>query len=313
MPALDPVNNREEINKIVLETIRNYASDTVYFKDLDSRFIWNSKGHIHQLGASSTEEVLGKTDFDYFPKDFAQAARETELMIIATGQPLLNVVEELVLADDTTKYFMASKYPLFDENGKIIGTWGSSKDVTETKVLERELQRSYMQMEHLVRVDNLSGLYNRKYFYETIEKYSSLYGERKEDGSTFSVVLIDVDDMTVINDQYGQQNGDLVLKNIADLLLRSTRKADTCFRIGGDEFAIVLPDTDKTQAYGLVKHLIGVIADSPIVIEGKRQKITISAGISTFDKEKADMSELISVAERKVNKSKREGKNQVSF
>ena len=305
--------NKDEINKIVLETIRDYSSDTVYFKDLDSKFIWNSLGHVHQLGAASPDDVFGKTDFDYFPKDFAQAARETELMIIATGQPMLNVIEELVLDDGTTKYYMASKYPLFDKAGKIIGTWGSSKDVTETKTLERELQRSYMEMEHLVRVDNLSGLYNRKYFYETLEKYASVYSEVKNDGSTFSVVLLDVDDLTVINDQFGQQNGDLVLKTIADLLQQSTRKADTCFRIGGDEFAVVLPATDKTQAYGLVKQTVNFIAGSPIEVDGQRQKITISAGIATFDKDEPDISKLLSVAERKVNKSKREGKNQVSF
>ncbi|MBO4426225.1 MAG: GGDEF domain-containing protein [Clostridiales bacterium] len=305
--------NKDEINKIVLETIRDYSSDTVYFKDLDSKFIWNSLGHVQQLGASSPDDVYGKTDFDYFPKDFAQAARETELMIIATGQPMLNVIEELVLDDGTTKYYMASKYPLFDKGGKIIGTWGSSKDVTETKTLERELQRSYMEMEHLVRVDNLSGLYNRKYFYETLEKYASVYSEVKNDGSTFSVVLLDVDDLTVINDQFGQQNGDLVLKTIADLLQQSTRKADTCFRIGGDEFAVVLPATDKTQAYGLVKQTVNFIAGSPIEVDGQRQKITISAGIATFDKDEPDISKLLSVAERKVNKSKREGKNQVSF
>ena len=305
--------NKDEINKIVLETIRDYSSDTVYFKDLDSKFIWNSLGHVQQLGASSPDDVYGKTDFDYFPKDFAQAARETELMIIATGQPMLNVIEELVLDDGTTQYYMASKYPLFDKGGKIIGTWGSSKDVTETKTLERELQRSYMEMEHLVRVDNLSGLYNRKYFYETLEKYASVYSEVKNDGSTFSVVLLDVDDLTVINDQFGQQNGDLVLKTIADLLQQSTRKADTCFRIGGDEFAVVLPATDKTQAYGLVKQTVNFIAGSPIEVDGQRQKITISAGIATFDKDEPDISKLLSVAERKVNKSKREGKNQVSF
>ena len=305
--------NKEEINKIVLETIRDYSSDTVYFKDLDSKFIWNSLGHARQLGAKNPEELFGKTDFEFFPKDFAQAARETELVIIATGQPMLNVIEELVLDDGTTKYYMASKYPLFDKDGKIIGTWGSSKDVTETKTLERELQKSYLEMEHLVRVDNLSGLYNRKYFYETLEKYASVYSEVKNDGSTFSVVLLDVDDLTMINDQFGQQNGDIVLKTIADLLLESTRKADTCFRIGGDEFAVVLPATDKTQAYGLVKQTVNFIAGSPIEVEGQSQKITISAGIATFDKNEPDISKLLSVAERKVNKSKREGKNQVSF
>ena len=305
--------NKEEINKIVLETIRDYSSDTVYFKDLDSKFIWNNLGHARQLGAKNPEELFGKTDFEFFPKDFAQAARETEIVIIATGQPMLNVIEQLVLDDGTTKYYMASKYPLFDKDGKIIGTWGSSKDVTETKTLERELQKSYLEMEHLVRVDNLSGLYNRKYFYETLEKYASVYSEVKNDGSTFSVVLLDVDDLTMINDQFGQQNGDLVLKTIADLLLKSTRKADTCFRIGGDEFAVVLPATDKTQAYGLVKQTVNFIAGSPIEVEGQSQKITISAGIATFDKNEPDISKLLSVAERKVNKSKREGKNQVSF
>jgi diguanylate cyclase (GGDEF)-like protein len=117
----------------------------------------------------------------------------------------------------------------------------------------------------------------------------------------------------MINDQFGQQNGDIVLKTIADLLLKSTRKADTCFRIGGDEFAVVLPATDKTQAYGLVKQTVNFIAGSPIEVEGQSQKITISAGIATFDKNEPDISKLLSVAERKVNKSKREGKNQVSF
>ena len=60
--------------KIVIDTIRKYSTDTVYFKDKESRFIWNSLGHIQQLGAKTPEEVFGKTDFDYFPKDFAQSA-----------------------------------------------------------------------------------------------------------------------------------------------------------------------------------------------------------------------------------------------
>ena len=77
-------------------------------------------------------------------------------------------------------------------------------------MLEKKLERSYEKMQLLARVDDLSGLYNRRYFYEKLEKLTGLYEERN-DGSTFSLILLDVDDLTYINDQYGQQNGDIVL------------------------------------------------------------------------------------------------------
>lgn len=306
----DPAT-REKIDKIVIDTIRKYSTDTVYFKDKDSRFVWNSLGHIQQLGARSPEEVFGKTDFDYFPKDFAQSARETELTIMQTGVPIINMIEELVLDDDNIKYYMCSKYPLYDDEGKIIGTWGSSKDVTEQKNLEKELQISYSKMELLTRVDDLSGLYNRRYLYEELEKYASMYVER-EDNSTFSIIVLDLDDMKFFNDQNGQQNGDLLLRYVADILLTNTRKADTCFRTGGDEFAVVLPDTDKLSAMAVAKNLIRQISGEPFVIENKRVSISGSAGVAAFNKSDPDITDVLSRAERKLNKSKREGKNQVS-
>ena len=291
----DPAT-REKIDKIVIDTIRKYSTDTVYFKDKESRFIWNSLGHIQQLGARSPEEAFGKTDFDYFPKDFAQSARETELTIMQTGVPIINMIEELVLDDDNIKYYMCSKYPLYDDEGKIIGTWGSSKDVTEQKNLEKELQISYSKMELLTRVDDLSGLYNRRYLYEELEKYASMYVER-EDNSTFSIIVLDLD---------------LLLRYVADIMLTNTRKADTCFRTGGDEFAVVLPDTDKLSAMAVAKNIIRQISSEPFVIENRRVSISGSAGVAAFNKSDPDITDILSRAERKLNKSKREGKNQVS-
>ncbi len=303
---------KAQVDKIAIDTIRNKMTDTVYFKDRDSKFIWNNVGHAIQLGVASPDDLLGKSDFDFFPKDFAQSARDTEITVMASGEPICNIIEELVLDDNNVRYFMASKYPLYDDKGEIIGTWGVSKDVTDQKVLERELQRSYSKMELLARVDDLSGLYNRRYFYEKLEQMTSLYNSR-EDGSTFSIIVIDVDDLKMINDQFGQMSGDIVLRSIADTLLSNTKKADTCFRIGGDEFAVALMDSDKMKALGIAKQIINAIASKPVEIEGKKEKITVSAGLVTYDKENPSLSELLSVAERKVNKSKREGKNQVSF
>lgn len=296
---------------LVIDTIRKYGRETIYFKDKDSKFIWNNYMHANQLGVIKPDELVGKTDYDFFPKEFAEKARQMELEIMRTGKPVLNISEELG-EDDDVRYYIASKYPLYDVNNEIVGTWGISRDVTEQKKLELELERSYHKMELLARVDDLSGLYNRRYFYETLEKYASLY-ERRTDGSTFALLVADVDDMTHINDVYGQQNGDIVLKSIAEFCMSNVRKEDTCFRTGGDEFAIVILDTDKISAIGIAKKLVEQIANEPIILDGKRERVTISAGVAVFDKTNPDISDILSRAERKLNKSKREGKNKVSF
>ena len=296
---------------LVIDTIRKYGRDTIYYKDKDSKFIWNNYMHANQLGVMKPDELVGKSDFDYFPKEFAERARQIELEVMRTGKPILNI-EESLGEDDDVRYYSASKYPLYNNNNEIVGTWGISRDITETKKLELELERSYHKMELLARVDDLSGLYNRRYFYETLEKYASLY-EKRTDGSTFAIFVADVDDMTHVNDLYGQQNGDIVLRNIAELFVSNVRKEDTCFRTGGDEFAIVLLDTDKISAVGIAKKLVEQIATEPVILDGKREKVTVSAGLAVFDHTNPDISDLLSKAERKLNKSKREGKNKVSF
>ncbi|MBR2549136.1 MAG: GGDEF domain-containing protein [Saccharofermentans sp.] len=308
-------NNIWEAMKIndmlVIDTIRKYGRDTIYFKDKDSKFIWNNYMHANQLGVIKPDELIGKSDKDFFPPEFAEKARQIELEIMRTGKPVLNIEEELG-EDENVRYYSASKYPLYDMNNEIVGTWGISRDITEEKKLELELERSYHKMERLARVDDLSGLYNRRYFYELLEKYASLY-EKRTDGSTFALLVADVDDITHINDQYGQQNGDIVLRSIAELCMANVRTEDTCFRTGGDEFAIVLLDTDKVSAIGIAKKLVEQIANEPIVLDGKREKVTISAGLAVFDPSNPDLTDLLSKAERKLNKSKREGKNKVSF
>ena len=299
-------------DKLVIDTIRKDGKDTIYFKDKDSRFIWNNAMHAKQFGQDDPNALIGKTDRDFFPAEFADKARELELEIMRTGKPVLNYEEALPVDEDTIKYYSASKYPLYDKNNEIVGTWGISRDITEMKKLELELERSYHKMELLARVDDLSGLYNRRYFYETLEKYASLY-EKRSDGSTFALLVIDVDDMTHVNDQYGQQNGDIVLRSIAEQCMANVRTEDTCFRTGGDEFAIVLLDIEKIAAIGMAKKLVENIAGEPVILDGKREKATISAGLAMFDNTEPDLSDLLSRAERKLNKSKREGKNKVSF
>ncbi|MCR5593144.1 MAG: GGDEF domain-containing protein [Saccharofermentans sp.] len=306
-----PQMSQEEIDSLVVNTIRYFCADTIYFKDLESRFIWTSQQHADQLGAKSPEEMLGKTDYDYFPKEFADNARETELKIIESGEPMLNIEEEWERNDDELRYLIASKYPFYDKNHKIIGTWGITKDVTEIKKLEKELERSYEKVQRLVRVDDMTGLYNRRYFYEMLERVCNLYSRRG--GGTFSVIAIDVDNLKYINDQYGSTHGDDVVKHVATSMLHGVRETDSCFRTGGDEFVIILPDCDKTDAVAVAKTISTKVSEQSIPVgESKFEKITISVGVATYE-DGTDMSELISSADRKLYKAKRNGKDQIAY
>ena len=85
---------------LVIDTIRKYGRDTIYFKDKDSKFIWNNYMHANQLGVIKPDELVGKSDFDYFPKEFAEKARQVEIEIMKTGKPLINIEEELSFNDD---------------------------------------------------------------------------------------------------------------------------------------------------------------------------------------------------------------------
>ena len=303
----------DKIDMLVVNTIKNYCADTIYFKDRDSRFIWNSQQHADQLGAKSPSEMYGKTDYDYFPKEFADVAKQTEEQIIESGEPMINIEEEWEKEDEETRYFIASKYPFYNENGEIIGTWGISKDVTDIKKMEKELERSYQKVQRLTRVDDVTGLYNRRYFYENLERVCSIYDRRPEGSVTFSLIVIDVDSMKYINDEFGQPKGDDVLRHVATAMLGCTRKSDICFRTGGDEFAVLLPDCDKTAAVAIAKNISSRVYGEPVPVgESKFEKVTISAGVATYSKG-SDMSEIISAADRKLYKAKRNGKNQLAY
>jgi PAS domain S-box-containing protein len=130
----------------VLNTFMENVPDRIYFKDLDSNFTRVNKAHTHYLGLSDPIQEIGKSDWDFFPKEQAQAKYEQEQQIIRTGQPILGLEEP----DGAGHWALTTKMPLRDEHGAIIGTFGISHDITELKQAQAELQRSYADVEQRI-------------------------------------------------------------------------------------------------------------------------------------------------------------------
>jgi len=125
--------------KFMMDTLMNNIPDYIYFKDLNSRFIKNSRSHALLFGFSEPKDILGKTDFDFFDDEHSGPAFENEQQIIRTGEPIINYLEKEVKKDGSITWVTSTKMPLRDSYGKIIGTFGISKDITERINLQTEI------------------------------------------------------------------------------------------------------------------------------------------------------------------------------
>jgi sigma-B regulation protein RsbU (phosphoserine phosphatase) len=115
------------------------SADRIYFKDLQSRFVRNNAAHARSLGAASPDECVGKTDFDFFSREHAERAFHDEQEIIRTGKPIISQLERLTMRDGRQGWASSTKMPWRAASGKIIGTFGLTRDVTATKEAEEKL------------------------------------------------------------------------------------------------------------------------------------------------------------------------------
>ncbi|MFQ5995397.1 MAG: diguanylate cyclase [Acidiferrobacterales bacterium] len=158
--------------------------------------------------------------------------------------------------------------------------------------------------------DELTGLFNRRYFEEalTSEVIRATRYERN-----LSVIFLDVDHFKKYNDQHGHQYGDLVLKRIGRILKESVREIDIATRYGGEEFVVILPETTKDDSYAAAEKIRKAVEGSPIdVMPGKPAvRLTISAGVASLGVDATNATELIAKADQAVYQAKQNGRNAV--
>lgn len=145
----------------LLRTLIDNLPDLIYFKDSEGKYILNNLPHLRSIGAKSQSEVLGKTTFDYNPEELAKQYYDDEMKIVQTAKPLLEK-EEVALHRDTgeERWHLTSKIPLIDEQGKVYGIVGISRDITEKKKIEEELVRERNLLRNII--DNVPEMINYK-------------------------------------------------------------------------------------------------------------------------------------------------------
>ena len=158
--------------------------------------------------------------------------------------------------------------------------------------------------------DKLTGLYNRRYFDETIEKEIGLC--RRDKDNQLSLLIIDIDHFKLINDKYGHDAGDYVLKRASECISGSIRKTDLAFRFGGEEFCVLMSGSNIENTNMVATKILNNFQDMTICYEKIKIKITVSIGISSLNNNINDAKTLIKAADIALYEAKSAGRNQVS-
>jgi diguanylate cyclase (GGDEF)-like protein/PAS domain S-box-containing protein len=189
------------------------------------------------------------------------------------------------------------------------------RDITERKKMEAELQKANEAYQALHATlleqatrDSLTGLYNRRYFYETIERELAR-GQREN--YPVSVMILDVDLLKEINDSYGHAFGDEALRALSALISVNIRAGDIAYRYGGDEFVIVMPGAEMQIARNRAEMICRTFNAAPIRNRGEGFSATISVGIALYPEHGATSTELLHCADLALYQAKQGGRNHV--
>jgi diguanylate cyclase (GGDEF)-like protein len=137
-----------------------------------------------------------------------------------------------------------------------------------------------LELQDMAMRDDLTQLFNRRYFYDRLQRELD---QARHLQRPLAVAVLDVDGLKTTNDSYGHQAGDLVLAAVGRLLVEHTRACDVPARIGGDEFAVIMPETDKTGAFAVARRLEEAVNSTTIVeVSGAHLRLNVSMGISGF-------------------------------
>ncbi len=260
--------------------------DIIYRLSPEGVFTYVSKACNLLLGYSS-EVILGKKFEQFIHLDDLEQAINffNKVKESKTRQELTDF--RLKNTSGYWHWFSTNAVAIRDESGSVIGIAGTARDCNEDKEKQK-------QVEYLSFHDYLTGLYNRRYMEESVKKFDN------EIYLPFTIICIDVNGLKLTNDAYGHEMGDKLLQTAAVNITSACRENDIICRVGGDEFSILLPNTDATQAERIKKRIIAITKETKI----DSVVVSLAIGYATKINKNQSIAEIQRLADNNMYKNK---------
>jgi diguanylate cyclase (GGDEF)-like protein/PAS domain S-box-containing protein len=290
-----------------LNTVFGNINDPFNILDRDYRIIKANEAYAKMRG-KSLEQLIGQRCYEVLQNRDSVCEGCVVEKTFGSGKPLIK--EKLLsLPSGIKRWVEIYTYPLFDEEGSVSNIIEYTRDITERKNIEEERSLLLNELRYLSRIDDLTGLLNRR---TVIEKLGEEVRRSQRYGSELTLMICDIDYFKKINDTHGHIVGDRILQIIANLFNESLRSTDIIGRYGGDEFLLILPETTIDGAKEIAERIRLSAEDFELQIEGKQTvKFTISLGIAKFNIDEEDINDLIKRTDNALYSAKGAGRNRV--
>ncbi len=277
------------------------ASDGIVVLDSEGRLLETSEGFLRMVGASR-EEVLASSIWDWDALN-DEAACKTRLSRL-TEEPVIFRTINRTKNGELWNAEVSSAALTIDDKRLI---WASARDITERKRLETELQRR-------ATTDELTGIANRGHFMDNLK---AEFARARRHQRPLAAIMMDLDYFKAINDRHGHAAGDKVLREVSRVCTKALREEDFFGRLGGEEFAVVLPETDALSAMEVAERLRCLIAEIAIRADSGQEQNTIhpscSLGVAIMSEQDGNHENLLARADKALYEAKAEGRNRACF
>lgn len=280
------VDNNEMFDPEFLINGLREIDPVIFYKDTEARYVFSN--HHKQKTKYDTGhmwDIYGMTDLDCRDdKENAKFVYEFDLRMMKTGEKGKYIIE--MPRDGKIAYLEVEKSPIY-KDGKVIGIVGLIVDITEKVELKQQLEK-------MANTDQLTGLYNRNYFCSWLEK------ENNEKLYPLSILSADCNYLKYMNDTYGHFTGDTYIKMMSDLLNKVLPENSVIFRMGGDEFLAIMPNTKKEEGLKIIEKL-NIISKEFVIMN---QELSASYGLSTVENYTKGLEEYLHEADQNMYKEK---------
>jgi diguanylate cyclase (GGDEF)-like protein/PAS domain S-box-containing protein len=291
-----------------LQALANSLPDPILVLDYNGQYV-AVLGGTDRTFYDSAHPLVGRYMRDVLPEGkqsfFLQIVRKA----IDTGD--LQICEYQLSSDQVEgtqnngpegmQWFQGRVYPVQTLPGMTPSAVWLVINITEQKRLEERLKR-------LSQTDDLTGVFNRRHFMEVLQKEFEIARRRHR---SLSLLSIDIDHFKDINDRFGHSQGDLALQHLIKTIRGHLRAEDVLARVGGEEFVILCPMTDRQQARDLAERIRQIVADTWLDTACGPIRLTISLGVATLREEESNADSLLLRVDKALYRAKHDGRNQV--